>query len=34
MVRVGTTDSYAMTRLDGTVVPRMLNAMHLKKYFQ
>ena len=34
VVRVGTTGSYALSRLDETVVPRMWNAMHLKKYYQ
>ena len=34
MVRVGTVGSYALSRQDGTVVPRMWNSMHLKKYYQ
>ena len=33
IVRVGTTRSYALSRPDGTVVPRMWNTMHLKKYY-
>ena len=33
VVRVGTTGSYALSRPDGTAVPRMWNAMHLKKYY-
>ena len=32
VVRVGTVGSYALSKPDGTVVPRMWNAMHLKKY--
>ena len=34
VVRVGTAGSYAMSKLDGNVVPKMWNAMHLKKYYQ
>ena len=33
VVRVGTVNSYALSKPDGTVVPRMWNAMHLKKYY-
>ena len=33
IVRVGATGSYALSRSNGTVVPRMWNAMHLKKYY-
>ena len=32
--RVGTIGSYALSRQDGTTVPKMWNAMHLKKYYQ
>ena len=34
VVRVRTTRSYALSRLDGTAIPRMWNAMHLKKYYK
>ena len=34
VVRVGTAGSYALSKLDGTAIPRMWNAMHLKKYYQ
>ena len=34
IVRVGPTRSYALDKLDGTSMPRMWNAMHLKKYYQ
>ena len=33
IVQVGTVGSYALSRLDGTIVPRMWNTMHLKKYY-
>ena len=33
VVRVGTVGSYALSKSDGTVVPKMWNAMHLKKYY-
>ena len=33
-VRVGTFGSNALSRLDGIAIPRMWNAMHLKKYYQ
>ena len=33
VVRVETVRSYALSRLDGIAVPRMWNAMHLKKYY-
>ena len=34
LVRVVTVVFYALSRPDETVVPRMWNAMHLKKYYQ
>ena len=34
IVRVGTTGFYALSRLDGIVVLRMWNTIHLKKYYQ
>ena len=34
VVRVGTVGSYALSKTDGTVVPKIWNAMHLKKYYQ
>ena len=34
IVKVGAARSYALDKLDGTLVPRMLNAMHLKRYYQ
>ena len=34
VVRVRITNSYALSRLDGTAVPRMWNSMYLKKYYQ
>ena len=34
IVRVGAVGSYALNKLDGTLVPRMWNAMHLKMYYQ
>ena len=34
VVRVGATGSYALNKLNGTPVPRMWNAMHLKRYYQ
>ena len=33
VVRVGTTGSYALSKPDGTAIPRMWNVMHLKKYY-
>ena len=33
-VQVGIVRSYALSRPDGTAVPRMWNVMHLKKYYQ
>ena len=33
VVQVGTTESYALSKPDMTVIPRMWNAMHLKKYY-
>ena len=33
VVRVGTSGSYALSRPDRTVVPRMWNVRHLKKYY-
>ena len=34
VVRVGAARSYALSRPNGTTVPRTWNAMHLKKYYQ
>ena len=34
ITRVSKSDSYALDKLDGTLVPRMWNAMHLKRYYQ
>ena len=34
VVRVGTVRSYALSKPDGTSVPKMWNAMHLKKCYQ
>ena len=34
VVRVGIAGSYTLSRLDGTLVPRMWNAVHHKKYYQ
>ena len=34
VTRVGKSGSYALDKLDGTLVPRMWNAMHLKRYYQ
>ena len=34
VVRAGIAGSYALSRLDGTAVPRKWNAMHLKKQYQ
>ena len=34
VVRVGIVGSYELSRSNGTVIPRMWNAMHLKKYYQ
>ena len=33
IVGVGAVGSYALNKLDGTLVPRMWNTMHLKKYY-
>ena len=32
--RTGESISYALDKLDGTLIPRMWNVMHLKKYYQ
>ena len=32
--RLGESGSYAIDKTDGTPVPRMWNAMHLKRYYQ
>ena len=32
--RLGESGSYAIEKTDGTPVPRMWNAMHLKRYYQ
>ena len=34
IVRVGPTGLYALDKLDGTLMPRMWNATHLKRYYQ
>ena len=34
IVRVGPAGSYALNKLDRTPVPRMWNAIHLKRYYQ
>ena len=34
IVRVGPTRSYPLNKLDGALVPRMWNAIHLKRYYQ
>ena len=33
-VKVGLARSYALDKLDGTLVPKMWNATHLKRYYQ
>ena len=33
VVRVGAVGSYALNKLDGMLVPKMWNAMHLKRYY-
>ena len=34
VTRAGESGSYALDKLDGTPIPRMWNAMHLKRYYQ
>ena len=34
VTRLGESESYAIDKIDGTPVPRMWNAMHLKRYYQ
>ena len=34
VTRAGESGSYPLDKLDGTLVPRMWNAMHLKRYYQ
>ena len=34
LTRAGESGSYALDKLDGTPVPRMWNATHLKRYYQ
>ena len=34
VIRAGESGSYALDKLDGTPVPRIWNAMHLKRYYQ
>ena len=34
IVRVGAVGSYALNKIEGTLVPRMWNVMHLKRYYQ
>ena len=33
VMRAGETGSYAIDKMDGTPVPRMWNAMHLRRYY-
>ena len=34
VTRAGESGSYALDKLNGTLVPRMWNVMHLKRYYQ
>ena len=34
IIRVGLAGSYSLNKLDGAPMPRMWNAMHLKRYYQ
>ena len=34
IVNMGAIGSYALNKLNGTPMPRMWNAMHLKRYYQ
>ena len=34
VTRVGESGSYALDKLNGTLVPRMWNALHLKRHYQ
>ena len=34
VTRAGEAGSYAIDKTDGTLVPRMWNAMHLRRYYQ
>ena len=34
VMQAGETGSYAIDKMDGTPVPRMWNAMHLRRYYQ
>ena len=34
VMRAGEIGSYAIDKMDGTPVPRMWNAMHLRRYYQ
>ena len=34
IVKVGTVGSYALDKLDGMSMPKMWNAMHLKRYYR
>ena len=34
IVKMGAAGSYALNKLDGMLVPRVWNAMHLKRYYQ
>ena len=34
VTRAGEAGSYAIDKIDGTPVPRMWNAMHLRRYYQ
>ena len=34
IVKVGVAESYALNKLNGTLIPRMRNAMHLTRYYQ
>ena len=34
IMKVGTANSYVLNKLEETLVPRMQNATHLKRYYQ
>ena len=34
IVKVGAAEQYVLDKLDGTLVPRTWNAMHIKRYYQ
>ena len=33
IVKMGVAESYTLDKLDGTLVPKMWNTMHLKRYY-